>query len=47
MAHFGWLSWFMQIDMCASSAWTRECLDWQPTGSGLLADMTRMNYAVA
>ena len=28
----------------ASSALTRKRLDWQPTGSGLIADLEQMRY---
>lgn len=44
-AHFGWLAMFVELDMFASSAWTRAQLGWQPTGPGLLADLERMDYA--
>jgi nucleoside-diphosphate-sugar epimerase len=44
-AHFGWLAMFMGLDMPASSARTRELLDWQPTGPGLLDDLKRMDYS--
>uniref|UniRef100_UPI0035CB0E8A SDR family oxidoreductase n=1 Tax=uncultured Sphingomonas sp. TaxID=158754 RepID=UPI0035CB0E8A len=43
--HFGWLSMFTSLDMPASSAWTRQALDWQPTGPGLIADLEAMDYA--
>jgi hypothetical protein len=32
------------MDMPASSAWTREKLDWHPTGPTLIADLRAMNY---
>lgn len=35
-AHFGWLAPFVEKDMSASSALTRERLGWQPAGPGLL-----------
>jgi nucleoside-diphosphate-sugar epimerase len=38
-AHFGWLGAFVDKDMSASSALTRERLGWQPTGPGLLTDL--------
>ncbi len=44
-AHFGWLSRFAGHDMPASSALTREKLDWKPTGPGLIADLDGMDYA--
>ncbi|MCE4222942.1 SDR family oxidoreductase [Methylobacterium sp. C25] len=43
-AHFGWLAMFVGLDMPASSAWTRATLDWQPTGPGLIADLSEMRY---
>ncbi|GLK90218.1 SDR family oxidoreductase [Pseudomonas turukhanskensis] len=39
-AHFGWLLGFVGKDMTAASNKTRERLGWQPTGPGLLADIT-------
>ncbi len=45
--HFGWLGMFAGLDMPASSEWTRERLGWQPTGPGLIADLTRMDYSQA
>ena len=38
-AHFGWMGMFIGMDLSASSEWTRERLDWNPTGPGLLADL--------
>jgi nucleoside-diphosphate-sugar epimerase len=38
-AHFGWLAMFVDKDMTASSALTRERLGWVPTGAGLLEDL--------
>ncbi len=46
MAHFGWLGWFMGMDMATSSTLTRERLHWQPNGPSLMADLARMDYAV-
>lgn len=43
-AHFGWLGMFVGLDMPASSAWTRQRLDWHPTGPGLIADLEAMDY---
>lgn len=43
--HFGWLAMFVGLDMAASSAWTRETLDWHPTGPTLLEDLRRMDYS--
>ena len=42
--HFGWLAGFVNLDLPASSAWTREALDWHPTGPGLIEDLKRMDY---
>ena len=42
--HFGWLTHFVGLDMPASSAWTRETLDWAPTGPGMIEDLMNMNY---
>jgi len=44
-AHFGWLARFAQHDMPASSAITRQKLNWNPTGPGLIADLERMDYS--
>jgi nucleoside-diphosphate-sugar epimerase len=41
-AYFGWLSMFAGHDMPASSAWTRNKLNWEPTGPGLIADLERL-----
>ena len=43
-AHFGWLGMFVGRDVPASGTQTREVLDWNPTGPGLIADLGRMNY---
>jgi nucleoside-diphosphate-sugar epimerase len=42
--HFGWLAHFAGLDMPASSDWTRKTLNWQPTGPGLIEDLTNMKY---
>jgi nucleoside-diphosphate-sugar epimerase len=42
--HFGWLAHFAGMDMPASSEWTRKTLGWEPTGPGLIEDLTNMNY---
>jgi nucleoside-diphosphate-sugar epimerase len=42
--HFGWLAHFASLDMPASSEWTRKRLDWEPTGPGLIEDLTNMKY---
>jgi hypothetical protein len=38
---------FMGQNLSASSAITREKLNWKATGSGLIADLDGMNYAQA
>jgi len=42
--HFGWLAMFAALDLPASSAQTRERLQWRPTGPGLIADLERMHW---
>jgi nucleoside-diphosphate-sugar epimerase len=42
--HFGWLAHFAAVDMPASSEWTRKTLGWEPTGPGLVEDLTNMKY---
>ncbi len=42
--HFGWLANFAGLDMPASSEWTRKTLGWEPTGPGLIEDLTNMKY---
>lgn len=44
--HFGWLGMFVGLDMAASSAWTREVLNWKPAGPGLISDLGHMDYGV-
>jgi nucleoside-diphosphate-sugar epimerase len=46
-AHFGWMAMFAGLDMPASSAQTRERLQWHPTGPGLLADLEQMQWLKA
>ena len=46
-AHFGWLTRFAGHDMPASSALTRQKLNWKPTGPGLIADLDGMDYTQA
>jgi nucleoside-diphosphate-sugar epimerase len=46
-AHFGWLGRFAGYDMPASSALTRQKLNWTPTGPDLIADLEGMDYARA
>ena len=45
--HFGWPAMFVDLDMPASSAWTRARLGWEPTGPDLIADLKAMDYAAA
>jgi nucleoside-diphosphate-sugar epimerase len=45
--HFGFLGRFVAMDMPASSAHTRELLDWEPTGPGLIADIDAGAYDLA
>jgi nucleoside-diphosphate-sugar epimerase len=42
--HFSWLAGFIAADSPASSAMTRELLDWQPTHAGLIADLDEDHY---
>jgi nucleoside-diphosphate-sugar epimerase len=42
--HFGWFAHFAALDMPASSEWTRKTLGWDPTGPGLIEDLTNMKY---
>jgi len=44
MGHFGWLGAFFGMDIPASSALTRELMDWQPTQPGLLEDLDQGHY---
>jgi nucleoside-diphosphate-sugar epimerase len=46
-AHFGWLGRFAAHDMPASSALTRQKLNWTPNGPGLIADLDGMDYTHA
>jgi nucleoside-diphosphate-sugar epimerase len=43
-AHFGWFARFAAIDNPASSARTRQLLDWKPEHPGLLADIDEGHY---
>lgn len=45
--HFGWLGGFVGLDLLASSVWTRQVLQWHPSGPGLLDDLKRMDYSGA
>jgi nucleoside-diphosphate-sugar epimerase len=40
--HFSWFAHFATLDMPASSEWTRKTLGWEPTGPGLIEDLTNM-----
>jgi nucleoside-diphosphate-sugar epimerase len=42
--HFGWFAHFAAMDMPATSQWTRKALGWEPTGPGLIEDLTNMKY---
>jgi nucleoside-diphosphate-sugar epimerase len=42
--HFGWFAHFATLDMPATSEWTRSKLGWEPTGPGLIEDLTNMKY---
>ena len=43
--YFGWMSAFADMDLPASSIWTREVLGWQPTGPTLLEDLAAMDLS--
>jgi nucleoside-diphosphate-sugar epimerase len=43
-AHFGWLAMFAGMDLPASAAQTRERLQWNPTGPGLIVDLEQMHW---
>lgn len=42
--HFGMFAHFATLDMPASSEWTRKTLGWDPTGPGMIEDLTHMKY---
>ena len=42
--HFTWLAGFLGLDSPASSALTRELLDWRPVQPGLIADLDQGHY---
>ncbi|GAA2373976.1 SDR family oxidoreductase [Streptomyces carpaticus] len=42
--HFGWLGPVVSVDQPASSALTRELMEWRPTRPGLLADLDEGHY---
>jgi nucleoside-diphosphate-sugar epimerase len=43
--HFGWLGAFVGLDLLTASAWTRQILEWHPSGPNLLDDLKRMDYS--
>ncbi|KHJ68390.1 3-beta hydroxysteroid dehydrogenase [Pantoea rodasii] len=43
-AWLGWMAFFASVDNPASSEWTRQTFNWQPTGPGLLQDMREAGY---
>ncbi|HAT1622016.1 TPA: SDR family oxidoreductase [Raoultella planticola] len=43
-AHFGWFAAFAGMDLRATSVWTRQQLNWQPAGPGLLDDLRHLNH---
>ncbi len=43
-ARFGRIGGYVGMDLSASSAWTRNRLDWIPTGPGLMEDLDRTRY---
>lgn len=42
--HFGMFAHFATLDMPASSKWTRKTLGREPTGPGMVEDLTNMKY---
>jgi nucleoside-diphosphate-sugar epimerase len=42
--HFGWFAHMAAIDCPASSEWTRQALNWKPTGPALLEDIANGIY---
>lgn len=45
--YFGSMAHLAMIDLAASSALTRQQLDWNPTGPDLLTDLRNMDYSAA
>ena len=43
-AHFGMFGPLVMLDMPSSSAFTRQTLNWTPTGPGLITDLDNMDY---
>ncbi|MGH3297890.1 MAG: SDR family oxidoreductase [Trebonia sp.] len=44
--YYGWLANLAMLDLPASSAWTREQLNWNPIGPDLLTDLRHLNAEV-
>ncbi len=42
--HFGWMGSFIGADSPVSSVLTREWMGWQPTGPGLIEDLSQGHY---
>ena len=42
--HFGMFGPLVMLDMPSSSAFTRQTLNWTPTGPGLITDLDNMDY---
>jgi nucleoside-diphosphate-sugar epimerase len=40
LAHFGWIGMFFSLDAPVTNAATRDLLAWEPTGPGLLTDIS-------
>lgn len=43
--YFGWMATFANIEMSASSEWTRARLGWEPEGPDLLSDLRSMDFS--
>jgi nucleoside-diphosphate-sugar epimerase len=43
--YFGWMAHLATIDLAASSALTRQQMNWTPTGPDLLTDLRNMDYS--
>jgi nucleoside-diphosphate-sugar epimerase len=41
---FGMFAHFLTLDMPVSSEWTRKTLGWDPRGSGMIEDLTKMKF---
>ncbi|MDE1156377.1 MAG: SDR family oxidoreductase [Acidobacteriaceae bacterium] len=42
--YFDWMSMFANLDMVSSSTWTRQYLNWTPTGPSMIEDLQAMQY---